>query len=205
MIDDYRDLIDLREYILQYRPESVYYDRNLYKDRKACARCGKDYSDCWGCDGFLGQELAIDMDVENIDCPIHGDLDERMERHDHISFCEYDLFTLRDSAIELLDELKSEFKKIMITYSGRGYHLHVFDKNAYRMSRKERGEFAKQIGKRFPIDEWVTEGESHLIRLPFSLNGLVSRIVIPLEKKELEYFDPVTDERCIPQFLRKHR
>jgi len=41
-----------------------------------------------------------------------------------------------------------------------------------------------------------------LIRLPFSLHGLVSRIALPLEKSELERFDPVNDERCIPRFLR---
>jgi DNA primase catalytic subunit len=40
-----------------------------------------------------------------------------------------------------------------------------------------------------------------LIRLPYSLHGLVSRIVVPVEKSELERFDPVSDERCIPKFL----
>jgi hypothetical protein len=38
--------------------------------------------------------------------------------------------------------------------------------------------------------------------LPFSLHGMVSRVVLPLEKNELEQFDPVKDERCIPRFLR---
>ena len=56
--------------------------------------------------------------------------------------------------------------------------------------------------KGFAIDEWVTLGEMRLIRLPFSLHGLVSRIVLPLEKSEVERFDPVNDERCIPRFLR---
>jgi hypothetical protein len=40
-----------------------------------------------------------------------------------------------------------------------------------------------------------------LIRLPWSLNGLVSRIALPLTKKELESFDAVHDERCLPKFL----
>jgi DNA primase catalytic subunit len=57
--------------------------------------------------------------------------------------------------------------------------------------------------KDFGIDEWVTAGEMRLIRLPYSLHGLVSRIVLPLEKSELEQFDPVSDERCIPKFLGK--
>jgi DNA primase catalytic subunit len=57
--------------------------------------------------------------------------------------------------------------------------------------------------KGFGIDEWVTAGEMRLIRLPYSLHGLVSRIVVPVEKSELERFDPVSDERCIPKFLGK--
>jgi DNA primase catalytic subunit len=201
VIDDYSGLSDLKEYIIQYRPEGAYYDRNIYSERKICACCTKSDSGCWDCENFLGQELAFDMDAENVECPLHGDLDRRMERNDQMSFCEYDIFTLRENAVDLLDELKSEFKKLKVTYSGRGFHIHVFDESAYRMSRKERGELADQIVKDFPIDEWVTEGESHLIRLPFSLNALVSRIVLPLEIKELDRFDPIKDGRCIPYFL----
>jgi len=202
IIDDYEDLDDLRDYIVQYRPESAYYDRNLYRDRRMCVKCMKNDSECWRCDGFLGQELAFDMDVENLDCPLHGNLEQRMAKGDHLSFCEYDLSVLRGLVIDLFDELHSSFKKMRITYSGRGYHVHVLDRSAYSMPRKERGELADQIGVRFPIDEWVTEGESHLIRLPFSLNGLVSRIVLPLEKEELEEFDPVMDKRCVPDFIK---
>jgi len=201
VIDEYRDLSDLKEYILQYRPEGAYYDRNVYSKREICADCMKSDSGCWDCDNFLGQELAFDMDVENVECPLHGDLDQRMERNDQTSFCEYDLFTLRENVVDLIDELKPEFKKMKVTYSGRGFHVHIFDEKAYQIPRKERGELADQIGKNFPIDEWVTEGESHLIRLPFSLNALVSRIVLPLEIKELDRFDPVIDRRCIPDFL----
>jgi DNA primase catalytic subunit len=55
--------------------------------------------------------------------------------------------------------------------------------------------------KGFGIDEWVTAGEMRLIRLPYSLHGLVSRIVLPLKKSELERLNPVSDVRCIPKFL----
>ncbi len=51
------------------------------------------------------------------------------------------------------------------------------------------------------MDEWVPSGGMRLIRLPYSLNGLVSRTVIPLAKNELGIFDPITDERTIPRFL----
>lgn len=205
VIYDYRDLEDLKDYILQYRPESVYYDRSLYRNRKNCHLCGKKKPDCWSCDGFFGQELALDLDVENVYCPIHGEPELRVKKNDYVSFCEFDLQLIKEKTIELIDELESEFNKIRASYSGRGYHIHILDSIAFKMSRKERKEFAKQIGEKFPIDEWVTEGDSHLIRLPFSLNGLVSRIVLPLNKKQLENFNPVIDDRCIPKFIKMHR
>jgi len=39
--------------------------------------------------------------------------------------------------------------------------------------------------------------------LPYSLNGIVSRIVLPLKKDELESFDAFHDMRCLPHFLRR--
>ncbi|MEJ5326768.1 MAG: hypothetical protein WHU54_00750 [Candidatus Bathyarchaeia archaeon] len=68
----------------------------------------------------------------------------------------------------------------------------------------ERRKIAREVKEKgFQIDEWVTAGEIRLIRLPYSLHGLVSRIVLPVEKSELERFDPVQDEKCIPKFLRE--
>jgi DNA primase catalytic subunit len=71
------------------------------------------------------------------------------------------------------------------------------------MTTKERAHFAKDVkAKGFPIDEWVTSGDMRLIRLPYSLHGLVSRVVIPLDFNELRSFNPINDERCIPGFLK---
>jgi len=80
--------------------------------------------------------------------------------------------------------------------------VHVLDKEAYSLSTKERLGLARRVKKAgFHIDEWVTSGEHRLIRLPYSLNGLVSRIVLPLKKSEIESFDPVHDKRCLPRFM----
>jgi hypothetical protein len=38
--------------------------------------------------------------------------------------------------------------------------------------------------------------------LPYSLHGMVSRIVTPLEVQELDRFNPLSDRRCLPKFLR---
>ena len=111
---------------------------------------------------------------------------------------------VKREAIGLYNFLETRFSDLRVVYSGRGYHLHVLDTKAFALTTKERLDLAQQAKQEgFHIDEWVTSGEYRLIRLPYSLNGLVSRIALPLKKDELESFNPVHDERCLPKFLRK--
>jgi DNA primase catalytic subunit len=186
IIDEYKDLADVQAQILDFLPEAVYYDRNIYD-----------------ADGEkTGQELAFDLDPENVICPVHGTLEDKLKRLQGLSFCELELEIVRKEAIELYEFLQRRFSDLRVVYSGRGFHLHVLDKDAYSWSTDERlalAKEAKQAG--FHIDEWVSSGEYRLIRLPYSLNGLVSRVVLPLKKEELESFDAVHDRRCVPQFL----
>ena len=186
IVDDYESLEDLRDYLIGFLPEAAYYDRNVYN----------------GDNDGKGQELAFDLDPENVTCPIHGTLEDKMKRHQGLSFCKLELEQVREQAVSLYEHLSKRFSNMKIVYSGRGFHIHVFDPEAYVLSAKERAQIAEDVkGKGFQIDEWVTAGEMRLIRLPFTLHGLVSRIVIPLEKKELERFDPIYDKRCLPKFL----
>lgn len=202
VVDNCKDLEDLREYILQYLPEGVYYDRNLYEDINACEKCGKSYRDCWDCEGFLGQELAFDVDPENIRCPWHGSVREKMKRGQGLSFCMHEFNAAKRQALALYRELEKEYEKLKVVYSGRGFHIHVGDERARGMGRKERKKVARKMMMRYAIDEWVTSGEMRLIRLPYSLNGLVSRICLPLKYDEVARFDPRKDKRCRPGFLR---
>jgi DNA primase catalytic subunit len=186
IIDEYSSLEDLRAQILEFLPEAVYYDRNVYGEN----------------DVKLGQELAFDIDPENFNCPIHGSLKDKIKRLQGLSFCELELQMAQREAMWLFDFLEDRFSSVRAVYSGRGFHLHVLDKKAYLLSEKERQELAEQVKKEgFHIDEWVTAGEMRLIRLPYSLNGLVSRIVFPLTKMELQTFDPIHDKRVLPSFL----
>ncbi len=198
IIDEHRNFQDVLDYVLYYLPEGFYYDRNVYRNLKDCQRCNKPYKDCWNCEGFLGQELAFDVDPENITCPYHGDLKEKMERRQGMSFCMIEFKRARKLSLELYEELKEEYRKIRITYSGRGFHIHVLDKKAVRLSKEEREEIAKNYSG-YAIDQWVTNGEMRLIRLPYSLNGLVSRVCLPLKVEEVRSFDPRT--MAIPSFL----
>jgi len=167
-------------------PEAVYYDRNVYDENGH----------------KTGQELAFDLDPENITCPIHGSLADKMKRNQGLSFCELELQMVKQQTISLYEFLENYFSNLRVVYSGRGFHIHVLDQSSYILETYERIELADQAKKQgFQIDEWVTSGEMRLIRLPYSLNGLVSRIVLPLRKEELESFDPLHDSRALPKFL----
>lgn len=198
LIDEHKGLGDVLEYILQYLPEGVYYDRNLYSDLSFCVKKGCDYKNCWECENFLGQELAFDIDPENVKCPYHGSVEDKMKRGEGLSFCMLEFKKVRKFTLELYEELKAEFREVRIVFSGRGFHLHVLDKKAIKLSKEERGEIAKAYSS-YAIDEWVTNGEMRLIRLPYSLNGLVSRICLPLRIKDVAKFDP--RKQAIPSFL----
>ncbi|HMK94887.1 MAG TPA: hypothetical protein VK536_05740 [Candidatus Limnocylindrales bacterium] len=188
IIDEYSNLEEVRQQILEFLPEAVYYDRNVYDENGV----------------KTGQELAFDLDPENITCPIHGTLSDKMKRNQGLSFCELELQMVKQEAIGLYEFLANRFDLLKVVYSGRGFHVHVLDPQAYELDTQERLNLAKQVKREgFHIDEWVTSGEMRLIRLPYSLNGLVSRIVFPLTKDELESFDPVYDKRAQPIFLGK--
>jgi DNA primase catalytic subunit len=188
IIDEYYNLEDVRNQVIEFLPEAVYYDRNVYDEN----------------DHVVGQELAFDLDPENIVCPIHGTLAEKMERGQGLGFCKIELEMVKRQALGLYEYLQKQFTAIKIVYSGRGFHLHVFDKDAYDLDTERRSEIAQDVkSKGFDIDKWVTEGDMHLIRLPFSLHGMVSRIAIPIQKNEIENFNPISYEKCIPKFLRE--
>lgn len=186
IIDEYKNLEEVKEYILQYLPESVYYDRNIYSNlaRKKIA----------------SQELAFDIDPENVSCPYHGDIETKMKEHQGLSFCMFEFNAVKRATSALYNELEELFHDIRAVYSGRGFHLHIFDEEAYHMKKGERKRIAEELVRGYPIDEWVTRGGSRLIRLPYSLHGMVSRICLPLEISEIKNFDPRKDRRCIPDF-----
>jgi DNA primase catalytic subunit len=186
-IDEYKNLMDLRAQILEFLPESAYYDRNVYDKKQR----------------VIAQELAFDLDPENLTCPIHGTLADKMKRRQGLAFCELELNMVKDETIKLYEELTKRFSQMRVVYSGRGFHIHVFDAEPFNWKRKERKALAVELmQKGFLIDEWVTTGGMRLIRLPYSLHGMVSRIVTPLEVQELDRFNPLSDRRCLPKFLR---
>ncbi|HYV08584.1 MAG TPA: DNA primase [Thermoplasmata archaeon] len=201
IVDDVRGPRDLRPFLVKYLPEGVYYDRNVYASLAEARRAGVDYAHAWRSRHFLGQELAFDLDPENLDCPIHGDIADKMRRGQGLSFCDWEFEEVRGQAAELYDELSRRWTRLRVVYSGRGFHIHVFDEAGFRLNRRERGTIAREVARRYAIDEWVTSGEMRLIRLPYSLHGMVSRIVIPVDRSRLERFR-YDDHRARPRGLR---
>ena len=202
LVEDARDPRDLRPYLVKYLPEGVYYDRNLYASVAEARRLGLDYGRAWRSRLFLGQELAFDLDPENVDCPVHGTVAEKMRRHQGLSFCDEEFEEVRRQAADLVDELAREWRELEAVFSGRGFHVHVFDPEATRLTRRERARIASRAAKRYAIDEWVTTGEMRLIRLPYSLHGMVSRVAVPVPRRDLDRFS-YDDPRAIPRPTRR--
>ncbi len=183
-------MAELRDSLLYHLPESVYYDRTLYRDLQA-EQLGSP-------DNILGAELAFDIDPENLDCSNCGTLQERLDRGEMYTFCTLCFNRARDMTVDLYDFLKGEFQDLRPVYSGRGFHIHVRDRRATLMARGEREELARAVLDRgIEHDEWVAVGDVRLIRLPYSLHGLVSRIVTPLGPRALGTFDPTTEAKPI--------
>jgi len=159
----YFNFKDLKRKIKKYVPEDLYYDRNIYENPHRILNSLKF-------NNWKKQELAFDIDADNIKCKCH-------KREKLCDSCIKRAFGL---AKKMKARLKEKFRNIKIVYSGRGFHLHILDKKAFLLSIKEREELNKKFS-RFPIDSWVSRGYIRLIRMPYSLNGLISRKVIPIK------------------------
>lgn len=174
---------NLKKKLIKYLPEDVYYDRNLHKGKIFCEYCLKT-KNYFKCKNFLGQELVFDVDADNVKCS-----------------CKKICFKCLKKTIENSFEIKKQlqimkFKNIIIVYSGRGCHVHVFDRRAYKLKLKERKKLANKF-RNYGIDKWVTEGKIRLVRLPYTLNAIVSRISIPIEnRKEFNF------KKTRPKFLK---
>jgi len=213
---EYRDIVgklvyfdidsfaELREMVLDYLPEDLYYDRNLYKDPKACADCNKRGKACLSCEEIRGQELMFDIDPENIDCPNCGTLEDRVKGSSMFKFCYICFNKAREQTEQLYHRLGDMgWGSLEVVYSGRGFHIYVLGKKADAMSFPERAHLAKEIKEEgFGIDPWVTEGEARLARVPYSLNGLVSRVCYPVGIEKIKKSDFWRSAPFVPQFLR---
>jgi DNA primase catalytic subunit len=181
----------LRNDLIALKPEDVYFDRNVYYAPDKKLRSFDFRKKGLGSRDVSGQLLAFDLDPENVSCPFHASR--------KLNFCSYCLMLIYSQALELRHRLiVLGFMDIEVMYSGRGFHVYVHDAKAYKLTVQQRKKLCRTF-KGFAIDAWVTEGEIRLMRLPYSLNALVSRIVTPVK----DIFNPLCSRAVIPKFLKK--
>lgn len=204
-LSKYRTWRQLNEKLVDYAPEDVYYSRNIFDHAGSCRECMDRSFGCFRCIHFLGQELVFDIDPENIPC---RKCKKKEKRKSIYSFCMHSFEAAKREASKLpmFLGMRFGFRKMQVVYSGRGFHVHVFDKNTVSYGTKARQGIAKIVmSAGFHIDEWVTAGSIDLVRLPYSLHGLVSRIPIVLKHSQVMRFDPLKDKRVMPNFLKSRK
>lgn len=194
---------ELKEMVLEFLPEDLYYDRNFYRDQDRCAECDDRGERCIGCEELVGQELMFDVDPENIDCPNCGSLEDRVKGHSTFKFCYICFNKAIDETVRLHGELLERgFNNLSVVFSGRGFHIYVLDEAGRSMDFQERKRLAESlVEKGFPIDQWVTDGEARLARVPFSLNGLVSRVCTPIRIEDIRKNNYWKERPFVPDFL----
>jgi len=114
-------------------------------------------------DGWIKSELVFDVDAKDIplrDCGCEG-------------VCEICLNQAREIVCSLIDTLKGDLglKELHIIYSGRGYHIRIFDEPAMGMDSDVRGQIVQYIiGSELPRNEYASEGVTYKLEhfsIPF--------------------------------------
>ena len=80
-------------------------------------------------------------------CPVHGSIADKMKRHQGLSFCTIELDMVKDQTVRLYEYLETVFEAADCVFR-RGFHIHVFDKEAYLLSIKQRTEIAERTKQR---------------------------------------------------------
>ncbi|MDY6761454.1 MAG: DNA primase small subunit domain-containing protein [Candidatus Nanohaloarchaea archaeon] len=187
-ITDYDGVEDLATKIVEYAPEDLYYVTTIEKEDRV--------------ETNPERELVFDLDPENVDC------EECRRRKKYLddtaaayTFCNECFADAARETRQLHAFLENHFSDLQLVYSGRGFHIHVADDEAFRMDREDRRELAGKVAKEFPVDTAVTAGEKNLLRLPGSLHGLVSKVVTSLEPDDLLEPDHILTSVGTPEFL----
>jgi DNA primase small subunit len=114
-------------------------------------------------DGWIKSELVFDVDAKDIpirECGCAG-------------VCEICLNQAREIVCSLIDTLEGDLglKNIHVVYSGRGYHLRVFDEPVMKMDSDVRGQIVQYlIGAEVPHNEYAQDGVTYKLEhfsIPF--------------------------------------
>lgn len=117
----FEDLRDLEDYVKALAPYGAYTSTALYTTPQKLQ-------------GWIGAELVFDIDAK--------DLPLKRCNHELGKVCPICLDDGREVALNLLRLLREEigFKKTIVVYSGRGFHIRVLDKWAMELNDKGRAQ-----------------------------------------------------------------
>lgn len=176
---------DLKQKLIKYRPEDVYYQRTYSLQHEPLSEVvrtskGKDKR----------EELAFDLDPKGVKggcpkCKTRASKLNGNRRLKALLYCRDCFEEVTERCRELYQFLDRHFHQVKIVFSGRGYHLHVRDREGFALDEKDRKQLAEKVAEEYPIDREVTAGSKDLIRLPGSLNGVVGRKVIVVDPGDL--------------------
>ena len=122
------ELGSLENFLVQERPQHVYYSVGRYRDPGAGSMSRKD----WRC-----SDLVFDLDADHLPRVTLGD-DSYAEM---LSKC-------KDALFRLLDFLEEDFgfRDLEVVFSGgRGYHVHVRDETVLELEREHRREIVDYV------------------------------------------------------------
>lgn len=195
-IRNYRNVDHLMKKIIGYAPEDLYYDTRTYD------RDPRQTNAIW--ERPSGQQLVFDLDPELVECKRCESVRKKHEgkRLAKYTFCEKCFSELAEETAKLAVFLRRSFESINIYFSGRGFHIHVNDQEAFHMDDFDRENLADKLSKKFPIDRKITAGEKNLIRMPGSLHGLTGRKVVELTTGELKNPERIIYQKSMPEFLK---
>ena len=57
----------------------------------------------------VGQEFAFDLDPENVTCPVHGTLADKMKQSQGLSFCEIELELYKKKPLDSMSSFPNGF------------------------------------------------------------------------------------------------
>jgi len=178
----------LKRKLIKYRPEDVYYQRTY-----AATEADKK------------EELAFDLDPRGLTggchrCKTRAEMLNGNKRLKTLTFCKECFKEVTQHCLKLYQFLDRHFQQVTAVFSGRGYHLHVRDREGFELNERDRKELAKRLVKEYPIDPQVTAGDKDLMRLPGSLNGTVGRKAVTVSQQELQDAEQVI-RKSEPLFL----
>src|SRR2546430_10886184 len=84
VIDEYGSPSAIRNYLIDFKPESAYYDRNVYNDWEQARSSGNDTAQLGP---SFGQGVPFDIDPENFTCPLPGTLDAKIGINQGLPCC----------------------------------------------------------------------------------------------------------------------